>query len=1026
MDRPTRARIQDVAKAAGVSTTTVSYVLNGRGNIPDATRERVLKAAADLKYQPSRVGQALATQRTQVIGLAAPRATTVADPFFSAVAAAFTAAVGQAGYQVVLLSPDAGVREMVQAARAQQMGALLLLELEPDDERVPALEAEGVSVMLFGRSERPVGWVDVDNYRGGWMATRHLMDLDHRHIAHIAAPQRYLYARLRHQGYRDALVGGDLHLLPVVEEGDLTMASGYTLAKKLLMMNPRPTAFFVASDVMAVGVLQAAQELHLRVPEDLSVVGFDDSPIAREYKPALTTVSQQAEELGQRLGNRMVRRLKGELVPPELVLPELIVRESTGPVPRARVRRRAAERITIKAGPAFALWTTDGMMDPHQGNQGIYAGDTHRLSSYQVRIDGWPVEPVSTHLDNAGFQMHYVVPLEAGTLDLWRELRLEPQSLVDTWHWRRWDGRRPWTFDLEVAPDFRDIFELRGFAVESHGVRRSELREDGAERHRYTGRDGVVRTLSIGVTPLPTANELGTKRWEVPGDSGEGQVTVQVHWDLPAALAPGGKTVRTDTAWPSVTVGSPEWQRVLDRARADLDLLETDFGHGPVLAAGLPWYGTLFGRDAILSAYQVLVLRPDLAEATLATLAHYQGQGEDASRAEMPGKMVHEVRFGELSNLGLVPFGRYYGSVDVTPLFLTLLAATWRRTGDMRLIDRFLPVAEAALSWLFGHLDDNVDGLVRFHNTGSDGLVVQSWKDSSDSMVHHDGSAAAAPLAVAEVQGYVFQALHAMAEVYRVRGEDERARSLVERARTLAGRFDRHFWMESQHYYAMAIDGHGRPLEVLSSDPGQCLWTGIVPPSRADAVVHRLMNADLFSGWGIRTLGAGEAAYDPFSYHRGTVWPHDTALVAAGMAGLGFHREALSVAMGLIAAADRFPDQRLPELFAGVPRGSEHDRPVPYPLACAPQAWAAGAPWHLLQVLLGLSIDAVTKTVHVHRAPQELGRVVFDALRVAEGTLKLTVDPGGAELLDAPAGWALVETTMGVPLSHSHLTESEA
>jgi DNA-binding LacI/PurR family transcriptional regulator/glycogen debranching enzyme len=1023
---PRKARIQDVARLAGVSPTTVSYVLNGRGNIPPATRERVLEAAERLGYAANGPGRALATQRSHVLALSAPRATEPGDPFFAAIATAFTHTAARAGYQVALLPPDTEVPDIARAVRSQRFDGVVLLELQPEDTRVQTLNDSGVPFVLFGRSHLPVGWLDVDNYRGGWMATHHLLELDHRHIAHIAAPQQYLYARLRRQGYQDALAAADPNLVPLIEEGDLSLDSGYALARKLLLANPRPTAIFAASDVMAVGVLRAAADLGLRVPENLSVVGFDDAPLAAQFKPALTTVSQRADELGAKLATRLIQEIEGTSMRPELVLPELIVRKTTGPVPRLKLRLRGAEPLTIKAGPSFMLWSARGMVEPRTGNQGLYAGDTHRLNGYRVAINGVTPDPVQVTKQSDSFQMEYVLPLGDGTLSVIREVMLGPQSLDDTWRWNRWGGNHPWSLTLDLSADFRDIFEMRGFEVESRGIRRSELREDGSERHQYTGRDGVIRMLGVTMEPAPTENELGQKRWDIQGTTREGVLRIHMSWDLPAPLVPRHAGTQ-EADWPRVTVDNADWQTVLDRAREDLTMLATDFGHGPVLSAGLPWYGTLFGRDALLSAYQTLWARPDWSEATLATLAQYQGQVMDPVRAEVPGKIVHEVRFGELANLGEVPFGRYYGSVDVTPLYLTLLRATWRRTGDWGLVHRHWGVAEAALEWLRCALRTSPDGLVRFNADEGAGLTVQSWKDSADSMVYDDGRRAHPPLAVAEVQGYVFQALLAMAEIYRAMHRDDEAETLTREAMALHRRFHECFWSPRLSYYAMAIDGHGQRLDVLSSDPGQCLWTGIIPEAYRGHVVKRLTGPDLWSGWGIRTLGAQERTYDPFSYHRGSIWPHDTSLAVAGMAQAGFDDEAYRTAAGLIDAAMGLPDQRLPELFAGVGRGPTRDRPLPYPLACAPQAWAAGAPWLLLQSLLGLEIDAVNRVLRVRRAPRSLGRVTIRSLRVKEGQIGIVVDAENVSVEDLPPGWRVdrVGSSHGA-VQTSHLTESEA
>jgi glycogen debranching enzyme len=501
-----------------------------------------------------------------------------------------------------------------------------------------------------------------------------------------------------------------------------------------------------------------------------------------------------------------------------------------------------------------------------------------------------------------------------------------------------------------------------------------------------------------------------TFQWNVPMEARQGHLEIFGRWQIEEAFQPVTPSLRrpprsaaSPVTWPSIMTGHAGWNTVLNRSLADLVMLSTDFGQGPVPVAGLPWFATFFGRDSVLTSLQCLELMPQIAQNTVATLIQWQGQEENEENEEMPGKMVHEVRWGEMAQAGEVPFARYYGSVDVTPLFITLLGETYRRTGSHALLDRSLTPAYKALAWLQG---DNMGTLgtplYTFVPKLGRGLQVQSWKDSGDSMVFRDGSQAVAPLAVAEVQGYVYQALQALAHLPNC--PDQRV--LLSTAQQLQHTFHEHFWLDSRHYYAMALDHDLKPLDVLSSDIGQCLWTGIVSPEHTSRVVATLMDPQLFSGWGIRTLSSEELAYDPFSYHRGSVWPHDTSLVVAGLAKAGAYREAVQLSSALMDAAQQFPYARLPELFSGESR-QDGIRPVPYPYACAPQAWASGAPLLIFSTLLGLHIDAPAHRIVIRPiVPNHVGFLSIKNLSLPDGIATIWTD-GIDVQYTVPPGWTV-------------------
>jgi glycogen debranching enzyme len=427
------------------------------------------------------------------------------------------------------------------------------------------------------------------------------------------------------------------------------------------------------------------------------------------------------------------------------------------------------------------------------------------------------------------------------------------------------------------------------------------------------------------------------------------------------------------------------------RCVADLRLLSNA---GPeagerYVAAGVPWYTTLFGRDSILTAYEALAFRPTLAEEALSVLAARQATEIDDSRDMQPGKILHELRTGEMARTRELPHRPYYGSVDATPLWLVLLGATFDWTGDRALVDRFWPNALAALRWI-DEYGTGPDGFVTYERRTPQGLVNQGWKDSSDSIRDREGRTVEAPIALAEVQGYVFDAKRRMARLARVRGEANLAAKLEAEAAALRERFEAAFWLPRERYYAMAIGRDGHVADAIGSNAGHGLWSELISPERAGDVAARLRGPDLDSGWGVRTFAAGQPGYNPLGYHTGSVWPHDTGLIVAGLKKYGFHDDASRLAGSIFEAAQHFADFRLPELFCGFDR-SRISVPVPYPVACSPQAWAAGAPLLFLRSMLGLRAIADRRELELVQPhlPTWLGKVTISNLRVGDATVDL-------------------------------------
>jgi len=523
---------------------------------------------------------------------------------------------------------------------------------------------------------------------------------------------------------------------------------------------------------------------------------------------------------------------------------------------------------------------------------------------------------------------------------------------------------------IELDADFMDIFEIRG----ARRARRGELLapeiEPSALRLAYEGLDRRTRSTTFAFSAPPSRverNEVAFDLSLAPGAQFALDLTVT------CALAPAEKrpvqqfdgvmkhataALRHDeNERTTVHTSNPHFNRWLMRSRADLRMLATETPHGLYPYAGVPWFSTVFGRDGIWTALQMLWLEPAFAAGVLGFLSESQATELDPEADAEPGKIVHEMRDGEMAALREVPFGRYYGSIDSTPLYLMLAAAYYERTGDLGLIRKIWPNLQRAVEWMDRYGDSDGDGFIEYGKRSSNGLVQQGWKDSNDSVFHRDGSAADGPIALCEVQGYAYAARRGMARLARALGHEPAARDWDEQAAQLRARFDAAFWSEELGMYALALDGQKRRCDVKSSNAGHCLYTGIATPERRASLAKQLMSNQMFSGWGVRTLATDERRYNPMSYHNGSIWPHDNAIIAEGLANAGFRWEAAALLEGLFDAACFMDFQRLPELFCGFVRQAGQE-PIRYPVACLPQAWASGSAFSLLNAVLGVSLDA--------------------------------------------------------------------
>jgi glycogen debranching enzyme len=673
----------------------------------------------------------------------------------------------------------------------------------------------------------------------------------------------------------------------------------------------------------------------------------------------------------------------------------------------------------------FLVSDAFGDIHPDSRGMGLYDGDTRILSCSALRVAD--ERPVVLHSDPGGSWRGVVQATNPefrkdpgdkmggdGTI-LRQTISIGRERTISEAYRERLDiqNHGEITFDLDVEleldADYADIFEVRGYGRRRRGqLLPTEVTADGGLVFGYLGLDGVTVRTHVAFDPAPVleaaADHQGgsvVARWKAPLRSGERRV---IAWAIHAtmepdqvlhaldrdALDPG----RAHAAWldagARIETDNELVNQVISRSMSDLRLLESTDPQGePFIAAGVPWFATLFGRDSLITSLQCLPFIPRLALETLEILAKRQATTEDHWRDAEPGKILHEFRTGEMSRTGELPFSPYYGSVDSTPLWLILLGETYDWTGDDALIERYWPNALAALDWIDKWGDRDGDGFVEYERRADTGLRNQGWKDSADAIRWLDGRLAETPIALAEVQGYVYDAKRRMARLARHRGDAGLADRLDREALDLQHRFSEHFRLPDGSI-AMALDRSKRPVDSIGSNAGHCLWAGIVPTDQAPAAAAALGTRAMDSGWGLRTYAADQPGYNPIGYHIGTVWPHDTAIAAAGLRRYGFDAAAGSLSGGLLSAAQHFPTFRLPELFCGFDRAAT-GAPIAYPVACSPQAWAAGASLMIIATILGLHADAPARRLTLDRPslPADLTKVVVRGLRVGDASCDL-------------------------------------
>jgi glycogen debranching enzyme len=643
----------------------------------------------------------------------------------------------------------------------------------------------------------------------------------------------------------------------------------------------------------------------------------------------------------------------------------------------------AIQRGTVlKHGDTFAVFDQSGDVGAFgTGEQGLYHEGTRYLSRFRLRISGQRPLLLSSRVkeDNEQFGADLTnpdLPVDGEGLVLARDLvhLFRVRFLWDgTWHERirLWNYSRspvhmPVTFDVDA--DFADIFEVRGARRERRGSRRAPVSDGRELRFGYEGLDGEDRWTVLEWSEEPASVSGGTVRFDyqlephVPAlltlavrcERRRRPVTPVAFDVAESKVAANLEAHRAESA--VVETSSERFNEWIRRSAADLRMLVSETRWGEYPYAGVPWFSTPFGRDGIITALQALWFNPRLARGVLDYLAATQSDRVDEAEDAEPGKILHETRDSEMARLGEVPFGRYYGSVDATPLFVILAGAYFDRTNDRETLERLWPNVERALAWIDDYGDRDGDGFVEYARRSRSGLVQQGWKDSPDSVFHADGTLAEPPIALCEVQAYVFEARRRAADIAERLGVPGRAAELRAQAERLRQAFEDRFWCEEESTYAIALDGAKRRCRVRSSNAGHCLFGGIAAPDRARRVAEQLTGPDMFSGWGIRTISHREVRYNPMSYHNGSVWPHDNGVIADGFSRYGFDDLFLRPFTGLFDASAAVTAHRLPELFCGFHRRPS-EGPTLYPVACSPQAWSAGVVFHLLACSLRLSLD---------------------------------------------------------------------
>ena len=665
---------------------------------------------------------------------------------------------------------------------------------------------------------------------------------------------------------------------------------------------------------------------------------------------------------------------------------------------------------TLKHGYTFAVFDRRGDINAVNGSSdGIYHHDTRYLSRLELRLNAAPLLLLSSNVqeDNAVLKVDLANPgmpsrrLRGELIHVNRLKFIWNAACYERILIRNFDLRpHELTFGIEFAADFADLFEVRGRQRARRGQVAAQRRSDASITLRYLGLDGVERVTNIAFEPAPNRLDDARALFQLSLAPGQGARLVlriacgarsqsnAVARSFYTSLRTARRALR-DSSGRAASLDSSNslFNEMARRSVADLYMLITQTEHGPYPFAGIPWFSTPFGRDGLFTALFTLWIDPAIARGVLRFLAATQASEVDPVRDAEPGKILHEMRDSEMAQLGEVPFARYYGSVDATPLFVLLTGEYFRRTGDLETVRVLWPHVQAALNWIDTYGDPDGDGFVEYHRKNAGGLVNQGWKDSHDAIFHEDGRMAEGPIALCEVQSYVYAAKQHAAVLASALGDAAASTTLSQQAAELREKFEAAFWCEDLSTYALALDGAKKPCRVIASNAGHTLFTGIADPAHARRVAETILGAACFSGWGVRTAGVSAARYNPMSYHNGSVWPHDNAVIALGLARYGFKSEVLKIFRGLFEAASYMDLRRLPELFCGFP-WRRLNAPTLYPVACVPQAWASATVFALVHASLGIGFNPESGEIHFDRPalPEFIDELHLRGLRAKHGT----------------------------------------
>ncbi|AGY60046.1 glycogen debranching N-terminal domain-containing protein [Gloeobacter kilaueensis] len=673
-------------------------------------------------------------------------------------------------------------------------------------------------------------------------------------------------------------------------------------------------------------------------------------------------------------------------------------------------------QVVINDGSTFLVTASDGSIDENLA-QGFFVRDTRLISYYEITLNRCRLSLLASSTINHHSALYQFTnpempsvggPVKAGQLiiSVRRDVAVGMHEDIDIANHA--SGSVRFQLMLAIRSDFADIFQVKSRQLLVRGQTTTTWDETTLTTTYSNGsfRRGIIVLPCSSDAPPRYAN--GRLIFDIQLEAGRSWHTCidftavadseqlvparscsQQHRTEANQLRDDFVAHSTHLHSSNAEVNALYRQALEDMGALRIAVKDND-RHYWMPAAGIPWFVAVFGRDSIIASLQTMAVHPELASGTLLRLAMLQAEAVDDWHDAQPGKILHELRSGELTELGELPYTPYYGTVDATPLWAVTLAESYDWLADRQMLDLCRPALERALAWIDRYGDFDGDGFVEYLTHSQQGLRNQGWKDSGDAIVYPDGQLVEPPIALCEVQGYVYDAWRRAAQLFEVWGEADRARKLRSRADALFEAFNERFWMEEEGFYCLGLDRDKQPIRSITSNPGQLLVSSIVPPERAGRVVSRLFAADLWSGWGIRTLSSEHVAYNPISYQRGSVWPHDNAIIAAGLKRYGFDAEVARIAEGIFAAAGYFEAGRMPELFAGIERRAD-GFPVPYPEANVPQAWAAGAILLLIRTLLGLRAEASHHRLLVRPVlPDWLNRVQLRNLKVGTASCTLT------------------------------------